>query len=69
MVKPQPIETAPMETRVMVFCDGEWWIADCYPKTDGSLYWSRDLPMHSDLNDWCEPTHWLPLPEPIAEGS
>jgi len=63
---PRPIEEAPKDKRVLVFCPEEsdygytaaWVIGECVLHS-----WEGD----SRLEDGVQPTHWLPLPPDPTE--
>ena len=68
MTTPNPIEEAPKDQRVLVFCPEEsdygytaaWVIGECVLDS-----WEGD----SRLDDGVKPTHWLPLPpDPTQPG-
>ena len=63
----QPIHTAPKETRVLVWVDGQVFIAT-QEYEQASYEDSYESFWYWDAFDSGEcPTHWMPLPEPPKE--
>lgn len=59
----QPIETAPKDGTLIIGCLAPWDYVNVvyYTKVDGTLNWFN--PCDEVI---CNPTHWMPLPEPPA---
>lgn len=67
MAEWQPIETAPRDRDILVFClDDEPQVVVAYwfevPEWAGWMY--ADDALSGLQPEGCEPTHWQPLPEP-----
>lgn len=71
----QPIETAPKDgTRIALFQGGKFttgqWSEDEYTKKPRP-YWATDRGqiLGKTFDRSCQPTHWMPLPEPPKGGA
>ena len=58
MMEWQPIETAPKETYVLVYCP------DCYGDEYGIAIRLEEVWWETGEALSCTPTHWMHLPEP-----
>ena len=62
-MKWEPISTAPMGKRVLVYAGG-WVQVGCYEVE--RAYTREDEGWYGDDARPVEPTHWMPLPDPPA---
>lgn len=67
MFKWQPIETAPINTEILIYCDYVFKAIRYIKGIHGDNWYDPEIAEHiiCKLN---EATHWMPLPEPPEDS-